>query len=58
MSELAKGCVHFQEFKQVHGLRSFQIIYRYLVKPSPEARKLKVSLRIVVKAIFLMYHDS
>lgn len=45
MSELAKGCAHFQEFKQVHdGLRSYQIVYRYLVKPSLEARKLKVSV--------------
>lgn len=43
MSELAKGCSHFNDFKKMHGLQSYRIIYQYLVKPTPEARKLKVS---------------
>ena len=42
MSELAKGCEHFLEYRQNHGLQSFKIIYKYLVKPGQEARKLKV----------------
>lgn len=42
MSELAKGCDHFHEYRQNHGLQSFKIIYKYLVKPAQEARKLKV----------------
>jgi ubiquitin carboxyl-terminal hydrolase 22/27/51 len=41
MSELAKGCEHFLEYRQNHGLQSFKIIYKYLVKPGQEARKLK-----------------
>lgn len=41
MSELAKGCTHFHEYRQSQGLQSFNIIYKYLVKPSVEARKLK-----------------
>lgn len=41
MSEVAKGCSHYLEYKKVHGLQSYKIIYRYLVKPSSEARKLK-----------------
>ena len=45
MSELAKGCSHFLEYRQAHGLQSFNIIYKYLVKPSTEARKLKVGGR-------------
>lgn len=40
-SEIAKGCAHFQEYKKAHGLQSYRIIYKYLVKPSPEAQKLK-----------------
>ena len=43
MSELARGCDHFLEYRQHHGLQSFKIIYKYLVKPGPEARKLKVA---------------
>ena len=42
MSELAKGCEHFLDYRQNHGLQSFKIIYKYLVKPEQEARKLKV----------------
>ena len=42
MSEVAKGCSHYLEYKKAHGLQSYRIIYRYLVKPSSEARKLKV----------------
>ena len=42
MSELAKGCSHFLEYRQSHGLQSYKIIYKYLVKPGQEARKLKV----------------
>ena len=42
MSELAKGCSHFLDYRKAHGLQSFSIIYKYLVKPSAEARKLKV----------------
>lgn len=44
MSEGAKGCVHFQEYKKARGLQSYRVIYRYLVRPlsvSAEARKLK-----------------
>ena len=44
MSELAKGCEHFLEYRQNHGLQSFKIIYKYLVKPGHEARKLKVTI--------------
>ena len=46
MSEIAKGCSHFQEFKKTSGLYSYGVIYKYLINPmsiSPEARKLKVS---------------
>ena len=49
MTELAKGCSHLQEFKQSTGLHSYQVIYKYLVKPqisNSEARKLKVCLVI------------
>ena len=42
MSEVAKGCSHFLDYKQTKGLKSYHIIYKYLVKPSTEARKLKV----------------
>lgn len=46
MALLAKGCDHLREFKQANnGLHSYQIIYKYLVKPqsvNTEARKLKV----------------
>ena len=42
MTELAKGCSHFLEYRQSNGLQSFKIIYKYLVKPGQEARKLKV----------------
>ena len=42
MSELAKGCTHYLDYRQNHGLQSFKIIYKYLVKPGQEARKLKV----------------
>ena len=45
MSEGAKGCVHFQEYKKARGLQSYRVIYRYLVRPlsvNAEARKLKV----------------
>ena len=45
-SEIAKGCAHFQEYKKAHGLQSYRIIYKYLVKPSPEAQKLKVTMAI------------
>lgn len=43
MSEVAKGCSHFNEFRRAHGLQSYRIIYKYLVKPGAEARKLKVT---------------
>ncbi len=43
MSELAKGCSHFDEFKKINGVQSYRIIYQYLVRPTPEARKLKVT---------------
>lgn len=43
MSEIAKGCSHFGEFRRANGLQSYRVITRYLVKPSPEARKLKVT---------------
>ena len=49
MSELAKGCEHFLEYRQNHGLQSFKIIYKYLVKPGQEARKLKVKLCICLR---------
>ncbi len=42
MSEFAKGCCHLSEFRHAHGLQSYRIIYKYLVKPGTEARKLKV----------------
>ena len=48
MSELAKGCDHFLEFRQNHGLQSFKIIYKYLVKPGYEARKLKVACAFII----------
>ena len=48
MSELAKGCTHFHEYRQSQGLQSFNIIYKYLVKPSVEARKLKVRNKMVI----------
>lgn len=51
MSELAKGCAHFLEYRQAHGLQSFNIIYKYLVKPSTEARKLKVRCQSINKTI-------
>ena len=52
MSELAKGCEHFLEYRQNHGLQSFKIIYKYLVKPGQEARKLKVRcVRVVAFAL-------
>ena len=50
MSELAKGCAHFLEYRQSQGLQSFNIIYKYLVKPSAEARKLKVRKESVLFA--------
>ena len=42
MSEVAKGCGHFEEFRQTNGLQSYRVIYKYLVRPTPEARRLKV----------------
>lgn len=51
MSELAKGCDHFLEYRQNHGLQSFKIIYKYLVKPGQEARKLKVNEICFVHAL-------
>jgi hypothetical protein len=45
MTELAKGCPHLQEYKQSSSLHSYQVIYRYLVKPqlvNSEAKKVKV----------------
>ena len=50
MSELAKGCAHFLDYRQSQGLQSFKIIYKYLVKPSAEARKLKVRSESVIFA--------
>jgi len=47
MSEVAKGCSHFSDFKRSKGLKSYHIIYKYLVKPMVEARKLKVTFIIV-----------
>jgi ubiquitin carboxyl-terminal hydrolase 22/27/51 len=44
MTELAKGCPHLQEYKQSSSLHSYQVIYRYLVKPqlvNSEAKKVK-----------------
>lgn len=49
MSELARGCAHFQEFKRSSSLHSYQVIYKYLVKPqlvNSEARKVKVSQKL------------
>lgn len=46
MSELARGCPHLLDFKEKSGLHSYQVIYKYLVKPqlvNSEARKVKVS---------------
>ena len=51
MSEVAKGCSHFAEFRRVNGLQSYRVISRYLVKPGPEARKLKVYLRQDTRAL-------
>ncbi len=48
MTELARGCSHLREFKQSNGLHSYQVIYKYLVKPqlvNSEARKVKVNSR-------------
>ena len=47
MSEVAKGCTHFSDFKRAKGLKSYHIIYKYLVKPMVEARKLKVLFEFV-----------
>lgn len=55
MSELAKGCEHFLEFRQTHGLQSFKIIYKYLVKPGQEARKLKVTCSLLCVAFTIIW---
>ena len=44
MSEVARGCSHFLEYKRNRGLKSYHIICKYLVKPAVEARKLKVNV--------------
>ena len=56
MSELAKGCSHFDDFKKAHGLQSYRIIYQYLVKPTPEARKLKASACPVRFCVYVHVH--
>ena len=44
MSTMSQGCSHYLEFKRSKGLKSYHIIYKYLVKPTQERRKLKVSI--------------
>ena len=53
MSEVARGCSHFADFKRTMGLKSYHIIFKYLVKPAVEARKLKVN----VYHVFICHHD-
>ena len=54
MTELTKGCSHLQEFKKANGIHSYQVIYKYLVKPqlvNAEARKVKVSHSQIIYTI-------